>query len=400
MSARTVAITSTLILSLTGCSGQQPTEPVYFAHVLPLTGRDHIQGRHARQGVELALADARAAGTKAANRDIAVVMVDSAVAGRTGSRAPGGAGVGGPLANGSGSDSSSAGIRAQAVRLATVNEAKVILASVDGEEALEIMRGVRSYDIPVVVTGPRPPGVQDQPVQFLGAAPDARGRLLAKAALEDFKADRVAVLLDSRSTHNQTLVEALLARLRENDKVQIKEWTCQSKEECTQARPHIEEMKPDVIVAALAPSDLSILFDLPSLTKKPAILYAGPDVSPTRLGSPGEGITLCTATAFYADETDPQTKEFIERYHKQFHEKPDLSAALAYEGANLVIETLKRASTPLPLSLREPFSTIEEFTGVTGPIKFENHQAQRRLSLIQRQGSQIKLLRHEAPAAK
>jgi branched-chain amino acid transport system substrate-binding protein len=85
-------------------------------------------------------------------------------------------------------------------------------------------------------------------------------------------------------------------------------------------------------------------------------------------GPAAEGVTA--AFFFDPDKTDPAWTGFVERFQKQYGVKPDIYAGYAYDGAQMLIAAIKKAG-PNRYRIRDVMSDIDEYTGVTGPMRFD-----------------------------
>ena len=81
-------------------------------------------------------------------------------------------------------------------------------------------------------------------------------------------------------------------------------------------------------------------------------------------GSAVEGMVLSDAI----DETKPNTKEFLDKYEKAYNVRPDQNAfaALAYDGAQVLIEALKKANEYTPAAIRDAIESIDRYEPVAG----------------------------------
>ena len=186
-----------VVLSLTaGCSSKAATEPVWIGQLLPLAGPNRTIGQHARQGVELAVADSE---HTIAGRPCAFLHVDSRGDAET--------------------------VQAETVRLLTVNRAAALLADFDATLTERLLRANQSYGVPVIVPGELPAAPDTDAVCALGVPPDVRGRLLARYAGVDRRWPRAAVLTDTRRPVAAALAAAFAKAWPRTGGVTVEEWT-------------------------------------------------------------------------------------------------------------------------------------------------------------------------------
>ena len=88
-------------------------------------------------------------------------------------------------------------------------------------------------------------------------------------------------------------------------------------------------------------------------------------------GPLAEGIM--TTCQYNPDSDDPKLKAFQENYQKRFGQKPDVFAAHAYDGMNIIIEAIKKAGLNRALirDLLTDMKTFNGYEGVTGKVVFD-----------------------------
>lgn len=86
------------------------------------------------------------------------------------------------------------------------------------------------------------------------------------------------------------------------------------------------------------------------------------------VGEAGEGVVAVDLWDPRRD--DPALDRFRRRYRERFGEGPDAMAAHAYDGMNLIIESVRRAGLNRT-RIRDAMSDLEEYEGVTGHIPFD-----------------------------
>ena len=85
-----------------------------------------------------------------------------------------------------------------------------------------------------------------------------------------------------------------------------------------------------------------------------------------------ENLNNCYFSSLYSpDDTSKLNKEFVESYQKEYKQKPDVFAALAYDSAKLFIKAMEDAKSADPGKIAEALAQVSGFTGVSGSIKFD-----------------------------
>ena len=85
-------------------------------------------------------------------------------------------------------------------------------------------------------------------------------------------------------------------------------------------------------------------------------------------GPAAEGTTA--AYFFDPDKTDPAWAGFCERFRKRFGIKPDVYAGYSYDGAQMLVDAIKKAG-PNRYRIHDLMTGIDEYHGVTGYMRFD-----------------------------
>jgi ABC-type branched-subunit amino acid transport system substrate-binding protein len=80
-----------------------------------------------------------------------------------------------------------------------------------------------------------------------------------------------------------------------------------------------------------------------------------------------------TTCQYNPDSKDPKLKAFLENYQKRFGQKPDVFAAHAYDGMNILLDAVKKAGLNRVLirDLLTDLKTFNGYEGVTGKVVFD-----------------------------
>jgi branched-chain amino acid transport system substrate-binding protein len=356
------------LLAALGCASKPPPETIWIGQLLPLEGANRTLAQHARQGVELAVAEARSSEETIAGHPCAVLHVDSR-------------------------DDTNA-VQAQTVRLLTVNKAIALMADFDAVLTERMIRESRSYHVPVIVPGELPGLAETDAVVSLGVPPAVRGQLLARYAATELKRRRAAVLTDSRRPVAAAFAAAFLkAWPRSHDSV-IEEWTFTTVAERDERADRLIQAKPEVIVLACSVADFRLLRPrLASALPNVPLIHGGTDAGATPLQAELETRPdVYLATAYSAEHLSDAGRAFAASYEKRFHEPPDLYAAQSYDAARLLFDSLKRAGTPSREALEKELAQREELDSVTGRIQWKDRQPRRRLFLMALKNNQAKVV--------
>ncbi len=88
-------------------------------------------------------------------------------------------------------------------------------------------------------------------------------------------------------------------------------------------------------------------------------------------GKNAEGVV--TTCQYNPDADDPKLKAFKANYVKRFSQEPDVFAAHAYDGMNMIIEAVQKAGLNRVLirDILLDLKTFQGYKGVTGPVLFD-----------------------------
>jgi ABC-type branched-subunit amino acid transport system substrate-binding protein len=138
---------------------------------------------------------------------------------------------------------------------------------------------------------------------------------------------------------------------------------------------HIKKTSPDAIVLwANAKESALILKQIRDLGMKQPVYGSDRMVNPEFLeisGSLAEGVV--TTCQYNPDANDPKLKAFKTNYLKRFGQEPDVFAAHAYDGTNMLIEAIRKVGLNRVLirDILTDMKTFQGYQGVTGKVIFD-----------------------------
>ena len=77
---------------------------------------------------------------------------------------------------------------------------------------------------------------------------------------------------------------------------------------------------------------------------------------------------------YTTESTDPTVRKFIDEFKAEFKETPDGLAALGYDAAKIMADSLNRATELTPAALRDAIAQTKDFPGVTGKITIDQNR--------------------------
>ena len=325
--------------------------------ITPLSGPDETQGRTIRQAVELAFADANAAGGYV--------------------RAAGEKGL--PF---------EAVLRDEGVRWGQAGDALVDLVDLDGAWAVigayedanshVMSRVVLKAQVSMVNTSGMDPTLTEHNVPWvLRNCPDDRRnafRLLRKIFDED-KRERV-VVFRATDRYGRTGVREFVDATRRMHKPVPLEVRYEAKDADFASRiERIREAKPDAVVVWGRPGPTGVAVRAMRAAGITAQIYA-----PDRVADPAyiQAAGVAAEGTIFTYPFDPRTggrgwAEFKARYTERFGEAPDATAAFAYDGATMIVAAVRKTGLNR-VRIRDELFALRTYEGVTGTIKFDATQ--------------------------
>jgi branched-chain amino acid transport system substrate-binding protein len=344
---------------------------LWIGHVAPLSGPGKAAGEQAQRGIRLAVAEADADPNLVLGRKIAVRHADS---------------------RGDGRDA-----EAEAVRLVSVNRVVALLGGTDAVQSENLARGAESAGVPVVVQAAFPTEALNENAFCCTNSLNRRGKVLAHFVARDgLKAENITLLVDESDRAAVAIADAFRST---TPKDRLARFSFQKPEELADALMRAAKGKPKALVFAGSIRDLPRLrsehhkasLDVP-------VVFAGDDGALSALLADRDlGENVYAITSYPGPDLASSNAEFAKNYQAQFHDSPDANAALAYDGARILIEALRAANGTNAPKLREALAGLQGFESVTGPLTFgDDHFAKRPLFMVQIKQGRATLARRYA----
>jgi branched-chain amino acid transport system substrate-binding protein len=348
-----------LLLLTTGCSRRGNPETLWLGHIAPLTGEDKPAGDHARQGVGIALARLNNSSELVLERKLTVREV--------GAIRP----------------------EADAVRLASVNRVVALLGGTDSSQAEQLARGAESAAIPVVLQSAIP--AANEFAFSVAPSLNRRGQVLGKFATNELKVGTIAVFVDDRSTSASRVADAFAATASKDTTTR---WPFKSAEDLSAVVPKAAAGKPQAVLFLGSVHDFPAFHVALEKTLPNIVVLFGGDAGgiPVLFADRATGEDVYVVTSYFAGDDTAANKSFVRSYQEQYHEMPDVNAALAYDGTRLLAEAIRKASSMLPAKIRDALAETDGFESVTGPLSFgKDRHAIRPPFVVQIKGGQAVL---------
>jgi branched-chain amino acid transport system substrate-binding protein len=356
-------------LIISGCRNRTEPEPIWIGHLAPLSGSQKRFSAHARQAIVLAVEEANREENRILGRRIAVLHVDSL----------------GDLD----------ALQPEVVRLITVNRVVALLGGTSTVEVERLGHAAQPYDVPLVTAAALPLELFADNVFSINASLAFEGRVLARFATKEWKAERVAVLADGRQREKMALAEAFDLEYSSGGGHALRQWIYRSEAELAKAIEGCRELKLQVILYAGAAVDLEkvrALLQHAGLTMPLLFGAAGDHLEELELDLKSlNGIYLATPYALEAGISE--LKKFANEYQERFHELPGTNALLSYDGVRIIFQALRRANSTSAVRVRDELAkpASADFESLTGPLTFDkNHAARRPLFMVRMENGKVR----------
>lgn len=101
---------------------------------------------------------------------------------------------------------------------------------------------------------------------------------------------------------------------------------------------------------------------------------------------------------YSVEDTAPQVKEFVQKYRAKYGDAPDAMAALGYDAARILFDAIKRAGTTDAKPLRDAIAKTTDYQGVTGKISLDaDRNATKPAAVLQIKDGKVHFVQTVAP---
>jgi branched-chain amino acid transport system substrate-binding protein len=370
-------ILSSMLAAFSGCASKSSSEPILIGHFAASSGPDRMFGEHARQAILLAVEEANGSESLFPGRRVAVLHPDY------------------PF------DDPDA-IQNIAVRLILADRVVGLLGGTSPAEAKRLARAAKDYDVPVITSAELTPDLTEENLFSVDASVEFRAQVLARFAVSDLKSQHVVLLSDTAMPAGSHVREAFQRELGAKGGRHTEHWTYKSENELGETTERIKKAQASAVL---------FFGTAHSFVKLGAKLRAAGISAPLIFGSDGNQLSIPSnereridnvywATSYIPEVSEPRNQEFVKKYKERFHEDPDASAALAYDGLHVLLEAMHRAnSTTQDAKILKELASDQSkpFDCLTGSFAFDKNRSLRRpLFVMHLNNGQISMVKRDA----
>ncbi|HYO52867.1 ABC transporter substrate-binding protein [Archangium sp.] len=335
-------------------AGNPPADTgnILLGVVTCLTGSQATYGVSTRNGIELAIKEANAAGG-VKGRKLEIRVYDD---------------------QGKPEESSQA-----ATRLITQDKVVLILGALGSSNSLAMTDKVQAAKVPMITPSSTNPTVTEKgDYVFRTCFTDPfQGFVMAKFARENLKVDQVAILQDNKSAYSIGLTDVFTRKFTEmGGKITTTESFSQGDTDFRAQLTAIKKKKPQAIYVPAYYSEVGVI-GRQARELGLTVPMMGSDGWDSEKLFELAGNTLdgsYFSNHYSKDNPDPKVQKFIADYRAAYSGEPDALAALAYDGAKVAIAALEKAKDLSGPALRDEIAQTKGFTGVTGVITLDENR--------------------------
>jgi branched-chain amino acid transport system substrate-binding protein len=232
---------------------------------------------------------------------------------------------------------------------------------------------------------------------------DFQGLAMARFAINDLKAKKAAIVVDSASDYSMGLSGAFKKAFAEmGGEIVVEVSYVQKDQDFSSQLTKIRSRKPDVIFAPGYYTEIgNMLKQAKTLGIKARFLGGDGWSSPKLYEIAGDAATgHYYADHFFHEDTDPKVKEFVKRFKQKWKVEPSAMAALGYDAVYVMADAAKRIGGNKidPSSLMQNINQTKDFAGVTGLISLDsNRNANKSLVVLEGRGPGPAFVRRMSP---
>ncbi len=325
-------------------------DSIIIGEVGSLTGSEAAFGISTRNGIELAIDEANAAGGVKGKKLKVIVYDDQSKPEEAGSAV---------------------------ARLLGQDHAQIILGEVASTNSLAMAPKAQEAKVPMISpssTNPKVTEVGDYIFRVCFIDP-FQGYVMAKYAKEALKFSRVAILTDKKSAYSDGLTEVFQRKFAEmGGQIVGVEAYSKGDTDFRAQLTNIKKLKAEGLYVPGYYQDVAIIAEQARELGIKVTMMGGDGWDSAKLfelgGSAVDGSYV--SNHYSADDPSPRVQEFIKSYNERYKQVPDSLAALGYDSARVAINAMQRVKELTGPALRDEIAKTKEFPGVAGTITLDD----------------------------
>lgn len=337
---------------LPGFAISVPAQDIVIGEFASLTGSEATFGINSSNGVELAKEEINKTGLLD-GRKIKIVMED---------------------------DQSKPGQPSSAVKkLIASDKAIAIIGEIASSRSLEAAPICQEAKIPMVSPGSTNPSVTEKGDYIFRVCfiDPFQGTVMAKFALDNLHAKKVAILQDVKSDYSKGLAQYFKEYFTAHGGQIVSERSYSGGGTDKDFRAQLTSIKatqPDAIFVPGYYTEAGLIGkQARSLGIKVPLLGGDGWDSPKLAEIGGSGIDGCFfSTHFSTQDTNPKVQDFVKKYQEKFKMMPDGMAPLGYDAMMILASAITTAGSTDAAKIRDALASVKDYDGVTGKITIDS----------------------------
>ncbi len=358
--ARLAGAVCAALLVLACGGGERPANAIVVGHFASMTGDTATFGRSADQGMRMAIEKINAAGG-ALGRPIWLITEDDR--------------------------SVTEEARTAAQKLIQRDQVVALLGEVASSRSLAAAPEAQRAQVPMISPGSTNPKVTEVGDYIFRACfiDPFQGAVMARFAIDELKAKRLAILFDFKQDYSVGLAEFFreTATKLGAEIVADERYTSGDIEFRAQLTT-IRAAKPDAIFVPGYYTEVGLIAQQARELGIEVPLLGGDGWDSERTleigGANVEGYYF--STHYAADSDSPRVQAFVAEFKDKYGATPDGMAALGYDSALILADALARAGSTSGPALRDAIAATSDFEGVSGKITMDAQRNARKDAVV------------------
>ncbi len=346
---------ATALLLLAGCGPKNASAPatIKIGNCASVTGKDGTYGDSSTKGTRLAMDEINAAGG-VLGKQIELVVEDT-------QSKPGEAAT-------------------VAKKLITRDHVIAIIGEIVSGRSLESGGVAQAFKIPMLTpsaTNPAVTATGDYIFRSCFIDP-FQGAVLATFAREKLKVRRAALLTSTSSSYSTGLGDVFIAEFpRDGGTIVSHQKFAEGDKDFKAQLTAIKAANPDVLfIPAYYTEAALIARQARELGITVPLLGGDGWEAPELVEIAGNAVEGCYySTHFSPESPDEKIQAFVKNYRERYDNRtPDGMAALGYDAAYMMVDSIRRAGSPEPAKIRDALAATKGFEGITGRIDMDKNR--------------------------
>ncbi len=269
-------------------------------------------------------------------------------------------------------------------KLITQDKVSLIMGPITSSNAIAALQVAQDNKIPVITpTGTNAKITVDngkvRPYVFRSCFIDPfQGIVMANFATKTLNAKTAVIYIDNSSDYSKNLAESFEAQFVKNGGTVIgKEAFLQKDQDFKSTLTKIKALNPETIfipayyeeVGKIAKQAREMGISVPFIGTD-----GWDDPKIAEVAGPAALNNTFFSNHYSSQDVDPNIVKFVEAYKKEYGQEPNAFAALGYDAALMVVDSIKRANSTEPEKIREALEKVKDLQVVTGKITLDaNH---------------------------